>query len=632
MPEKIEDDLKTFANKLLSCIADDSEKGQNNLVEIFEEAKKKYNNEESPFWSWVYSYTRKRTEEFVQTVETLKVFPTPKIRLQEFQHFFSAGKWKTTSANTELFILLIKSVPGYEPEEDSYLHSNIIRPLRRILLSQIKLLIQEYEVSERRAAEREKELKAMREAKNKESELIYLFNDEDKAKLYAIKNPEHQVFNFAVSGLDSNESKWEITWYDFNGKATSLGITPELTSVLKRIEGELKNLLSMSSPGESHIKQKKLLTQLLEKSGSVRELKAECKKILDLMLDKTQVLFKPNSSQLVNLVSTFVIQQEEKLTRLYWYDSLGKANLLQLEDYPELATWVGQKANLSENDYIRLKVYLRDVSIRHDVDEAKQSKIQSLLKEKHGVALIATDDWTKIPSYKLMKDTYILTREPDATTGEWVLYQRQRGGINAKINIQTWPNPDAMDTFEKVLKNNNDVSAANLSFAAKEKLREIIKQSSIMSQKITCQAMNKFPSTEEICLKPGSFILTRKESNYEYYYQLYYVDSLQKTIKIDMRECPAKALSLLSKCEGEPESLSSQVLNELSKTLLDFKPASRIDLTKFSKLENLFGKQNEKKPGKLDVNNYAIAGLFGHKPSTKGSKEEQVNPEHSFQA
>ncbi|KTC81473.1 hypothetical protein [Legionella brunensis] len=639
MPDKIINELTTFADKLLTCIAADNEEGQQKLINIFSQAKKKYSNEDSTIWWWVYSFSRKRSEEFSHTIDTLKIFPKPTIRLQEFQQFFSAGKWETTSANTELFLLLINSISGYEKEPDSYLHEVIIPPLRELLLKKIKVLLQQYEISERQAAEREKELKLMREAKNKEAETIHVVSDEERAKLLAIKNPDHQVFYLSVSQLDSEKSKWELSWYDFNGKATTLTISNELAVVLSHVEGELKNLL-LKINSNSDQEKNKLLAELITKSGSVREIKAECKRILEVMLDKTQVLFDPASSKLANLASTYVLRQETKPTKLYWYDSLGKENPLNLEDYPDLAIWISKKSSFSESDVLRLKVYLREVNTRRNVDEVKQSKIKNLLKEIHGITLITTDDWSKIPAYKLTRDTFILTREPDTKTGQWVLYQRQIGGVNARVNIQAWSNADAMEGFEKVLKSNNDVSAGNLSFAAKEKLREYIKQSSVTVQKVSCHAMNQLAPTTKLQLKPGSFILTREECNYQLYYQLYYIDTLQKCIKVNMQECPSKALSLLSKWDCEPEALGDSRLNELAKTLADFKAATHLNLAQFSELESVLGKRNhgktkasipvakqevelpltstEKKPGKLDVSKFAVATLFGHKaPSTK---------------
>ncbi|CEK10196.1 hypothetical protein [Legionella hackeliae] len=654
MPEKIEDDLKTFADKLLTAI-DDTAEGQQKLVEIFEQTKKNYTYEDSPFWSWVYSFSRKRPAQLNQTIEALKIFPAPYIRLQEFQKFLKTGQWKTTSANTELFVLLINSVPGYEREERDYIYAQILRPLRRILLNKIKLMLQQYEVSERQAAERNKELAFMRDTKNrkleaKEPDVVYVFNDGERAKLFAQKNPDKQVFFLDVV-LVADERKWQLSWYDLTGKATSLTITAELAAAISSLEVELKKLLTISASVKDVAAEKKLLDQLFTKSEIAKEIKSECTKVLQSVLNKTQVLFNPIDDQLANLVSTYVVKKENQQIKLYWYDSIGKRNLLKLEDYPDFLAWISQKESLTKNDILRLKVYLRSVDIRHHVDEVKQSKIQNMLKEKHGIALITTDDWTTIPSYRLIKDTYILTREPDAKTGEWVLYQRQRGGTNAKINVQTWPNPDAMDLFQKLLANNDAVSAANLSIDVKEKLRDIIKQSSSIFHKESCQAVDEFSPADATNFKPSSFVLTKKND----VWQLYYIDSLQKCIRVTMKDCPSQTSSLLAKWEGEPTSLSITALRELANTLVGFKPAQRIDLTKFSDLESIFGMRQEKpklktvdtepttidkeavttnaaesdavkakKPGKLTVKDFAIARLFNHKESESEKEEGTV--------
>ncbi|WED41944.1 hypothetical protein [Legionella cardiaca] len=654
MPDKIIEDLKTFADKLVTCIAADTEEGQEQLIKIFKQAKKKYNNEDSTIWSWVYSLSRKRSEDFDHTIEALSVFPKPKVRLQEFLKFFSMGKgkWESTSANTELFLLLINSVSGYEKETDGYLHSTIISPLRKLLVERIQELLKQYEINDRRAAEREKELELMRKAKVQEPETTHLFNDEEQAKLFAIKNPDHQVLYLNTSLSDSGDMKWELKWIDFTGKATVLGISDHLASLLKLVGAELKSLSALSADGGTQ----KLLAELLNKSASAREIRTEVKKILRLALDKIPLLINPSSSQLDNSLSTFVFNQHNKPIGLYWYN-LGNFNPILLKDYPELEKWMGNTSfsDSNVNEVMRLKVYLRDIHVRRSVDESKQNKIQSLLKQTHGVALIATDDLATIPAYKLIKDTYLLTRvsnnkseeeSTDSTTGEWVLYQRQRGGVNARVNIKTWANADAMEAFEKILKTNENVSAGNLSVEAKEKLRECIKQSTVVTQKVSCQAINEFFPKKETNFhrfKPCSFIITREINNDAPYYQLYYIDIVQKCIKVDMREYPEKTMALLSTWDCKPEELNFSHLSDLAKTLVDFKPAVRINMAQFSALESVLGKKRvekvnkeistasqpsettekeQKESGKLDISKFAIATLFGHKSSTVKTEVE----------
>ncbi|KTD06847.1 hypothetical protein [Legionella jamestowniensis] len=490
MPEKIEDDLKTFADQLLTAISDETQQGQTNLVEIFEQAKKVYTNEDSPFWSWVYSFSRKRGDELNQTIDTLKIFPKPTIRLQEFQKFLKGGEWKTTSANTDLFLLLINSVPGYVKETDSYLYSQIVFPLKRILLNKIKLLLQQYEVSERQAAEREKELQLVRENKSKEIETVHVSNNAEEARFIAINNKDHLAFCLTATDLTATEVNWQLTWPDFNSKVTVLTISENLARVIKNMEVELRNALSKMPSDKNLAEQEKLLSEFLQKSAFARELKTESQKILEELLNKTQVLFCPTEKELENLVSTYVITKEgaaasdSKVTQLYWYNSLGHKNLLNLNDYPELADWIRPKSSLAENEMFRLKVYLREINVRHSIDKTKHHDVQSFLKAEHGVALITTDNWTKIPAYKLIKETYILTREPDAKTGDWVLYQRQRGGVNAQISIDSWGNTNAIADFKEILQKNEGISAANLSAADREKLRKAIKESTIVEEKM----------------------------------------------------------------------------------------------------------------------------------------------------
>ena len=51
------------------------------------------------------------------------------------------------------------------------------------------------------------------------------------------------------------------------------------------------------------------------------------------------------------------------------------------------------------------------------------------LQKEHGVTLIAANDLSKIPKYRLIAGTYFLVREPMTRTGNmWYLYHRQKRG------------------------------------------------------------------------------------------------------------------------------------------------------------------------------------------------------------
>ncbi|KTD21403.1 Uncharacterised protein [Legionella lansingensis] len=639
---KIIHNLDEFAEKLVTAI---SEGGQI-LTTCLEKAKIDYGNENSLFWSWLYSVSRRRGGDFEKAIQALKDFDMGVIRLQEFQKFFSAGTWKQNSANTKLFIFLINAVQGYDKETDDYLRQTVIPDLRVLILEKIKILLRQEELNAKRVAEREEEKKRICAEKNRQLDSIVLFNEKESAKLFALKNQDHYTFYLNVQDIDADNPKWDLIWYDLTGKAIPLTISPELTIILKRIEDELKNFLKFKPAtqevGEASQAKDKLLAELMKKSASAHELKIGCKNIVDALLKKNQVLFNPDASQLQDLVSTYVLKKESDAFQLYWYDSLGKENLIKLKDYSDLDSWLVQKTDLSANNFLALKMQLRYVNTRQNVDESKQKSIQNLLNQRHGITLITSDDWTTIPPYKLIKDTYILIREPNPTTGKWSLYQRQRGGKNAVIELASWTNEEASNKFKKILADNNGLSAAGLGVEAIQGLRDCIKHSNTPTSVLACRAMKVFPPKVDTYCKPCSYVLT-KENNH---WQLYYINAFQENIKVQMSACPQETQDLLLQWQDEVEAVTFEQLNNLVKTLTDFKPeaTNRINLEQFSKLEAVLREgpksvneatklanedseiahkeDNEETPavlgtpksGKLDISKYAaVATLFGDK-------------------
>lgn len=601
MTKRIIYNLEDFAKALVDFISDGSKAGQKRLLKVFQKASQEYNKpKDSVFWSWIYSFTRQRAASFERAISELQTFPDPIIRLQEFQKFVSEGEWKITSANTVLFLFLIRAIKGYKNESDHYLHEVVIPPLRDLILKDINLLVTQQEIAEKQAEIRKQELQAMREGKNKEMAGIFLFDSPERAKEFAIKNPGKQAFHLVFTNLKSNDPRWGLTWYDLTGKPNSL-----------QVEGELKSLLE------------KLENNILPEDGSTRQfkIKSECTKLVEELLNKTQVLINPNTNKLTELTSTYVVSQQSTTIQLDWYDSLGKKYPLTLKNYPALNAWITGKTEFSKADLFRLKTYLGQVKIRREVDEVKQANIHKILQEKHGVALIAADDLKKIPPYKLIVGTYLLTREPATKTGAWVLYQRQKGGINQRIDTDDW------ELFHETLAKNDDILAGSLTLGTKNALRDCIKKSDSISQKnkTFCKAINQFSLASNEYYKPCTFIVTKQDRQW----QLFYVDILQKIIKVDLKKCPDNAATLFKQWSGEPEALGQLRLNELAKALANYKPAAQLDLTNFSELERCLSKRTpnkadavithsllvdnlnentsaEKKLGKLDIASYAM--------------------------
>lgn len=578
---RIIDRLEDFGKELIDFISDSSEEGNKRLQEIFKKASTEYNQyQESYLWSWLYRYTRQRTEAFEKTISAIATFLDPIVQLQEFRKFVSEGGWASTSANMDLYIFLIRSIEGYEPEEENVLRTVIIPRLNELICKDIDILIKEHEKAVHEAELRKKELQAMLEGRRKEMENVVLFDAENTALDCALKHPEKQVFCLIRLSPEAEHSDWQLTWYDITGKANRLEIYGELKELLK----EIKTL-----PEENSSRQFKI--------------KSACTRLVEELLAKTQVLVNPAPALLKDLTSTYVLSTDPM--RIVWYDSLGNRQPLNLHKYPQLETWLGPKTEFAEKDLPPLKMYLRHIVMRREVDEDKQNNVFEVLRKKHGETLIATNNIATVPPYKLTAGTYLLIREPDAKTGAWVLYQRQKGGINQRINTDNW------EAFHEVLAQNSGQSAEELSLIVKNKLREGIKNSEkiLVKNKSLCFAVNAFSSVNPMTYEPGSFIVTKQEEQW----QLFYIDTLQKAILVDLTQC-SQVDPLFAQWLGLPEALGAAQLGELSKVLADFKPAARLKNEDFSELEKCLAVGKQKRQDKQDTEN-----LTSTKPTVASS-------------
>uniref|UniRef100_UPI0003635143 hypothetical protein n=1 Tax=Legionella tunisiensis TaxID=1034944 RepID=UPI0003635143 len=282
---RIIDRLEDFGKELIDFISDSSEEGNKRLQEIFKQASKEYNQyQDSYLWSWLYYYTRQRTAAFEKTISALAALPDPILQLQEFRKFVSEGKWESTSANIDLYIFLIRSIEGYEPEEEHVLRTVIIPRLNELICKDIDNLVKAHEKAIQEAELRKKELEEMLAGKRKEMENVVLCDAEDIAIETALNYPEKQVFCLTRLSPETEHSDWQLTWYDLTGKANKL-----------EIYGELKQLLN------------EIKTLPEENSSRQFKIKSACTKLGDELLEKTQVLINPGPERLKSLISTYVL-------------------------------------------------------------------------------------------------------------------------------------------------------------------------------------------------------------------------------------------------------------------------------------------------------------------------------------
>jgi hypothetical protein len=391
--------------------------------------------------------------------------------------------------------------------------------------------------------------------------------------------------------------KWQLTWYDLQGKPNQLSISDELA--------QLTNALTVERIPDSDT--------LLH-----YEMKEQCLPIVKQLLARVQVLVNPSQDALRGLEGTYVLNWGLPTIKLNWYDKLGIRQEISLGKYPALDIWLKEQSELTADHISRLKTYLMHLNVRREVVEKKQ--VFDFLQKQHGITLIAANDITKIPPFKLIAGVYILVRVPLDNTGEWILYLRKKGNINERINIDNW------ETFNQILLDNNELMPNQLSITTKNTLSDTITSSLRLfkNTKQLCFAVDEFLPEQSNKYRAGSFVIT-KENNL---WTLYYINTLQKALFVDLKLCPAQAL--VHELKGQPSLLSQEKLDELDKALADYKPASQLNLKNFSKVsQTMFARYaNQSKelpePGKLKMDTYEakIGGVFETVPDRVETEED----------
>lgn len=631
MPRKIIGNLEKFTELLVDFLADTSIHGTIRLHQIINKAKNEYNDPNiNYFWKCIYTFSRQRTDSFEEFENEIDTFTDPLIRLQAFQRFISQGKWKETSANPRVFINLINSIPGFCRETDRYLHEKIIDDLSIMLVKKI----QEFVEDQHRILEDAALSRLAREEQNakkiKELEKIGLYESEIDAADFAGKNPDKHAFCLRREVSEDKGFKWLLTWHDSNGHAEKLTINKELSFMLERA----KNLSFLSGLGSLDQFSEKEQAQILAREFKI---KSQCESALIELLDKTNVVLNPDSTLPTAWASTFVVQTLSGRKTIDWYDSLGEKIAISLTDYPDLKDWIVQSKNLQEADIQKLKTLLRYVSTRRKVDENKQENIQKVLQKRHGISLILIDNLDKAPKYKLIPGTYFLTREPSETLGSWMLYQREKGGVNKLINTDDW------ESFHDILAKWQSTMPQQINNVTKEGLRaciaiaENIAKSGHSSGKnqVNCVAVDQFDS-EKASLYPSLIFILSKTDNWE----LSYIDALHKVLKVNLEDCPQAAV-ILSKWEGEPSAITTEALTALVEAIGDFRPESRINTKDYAELEKCLSRKpdtdssipivlegekgcDEKQYSKLNLMDYGITTVFRHQP--KAQPESTIIP------
>lgn len=620
MPKKIINNLEEFAVELINFISKDGIKDET-IAEIFKKTKLEYTKYKGYYFlNAFYRYTRRREVDFEKTISDLELTVDPMERLEIFLAFIIEGGWEKTSANTELYTLLINSIKGYEKEDDLFLQQTIIPHLHEITKTSIQNILAQQRVVSKIMMERERELQGLREGKIKNLENISLIDDQERAQATGKAYPEKKVFFLSKNEPGEKKSTWKLTWYDLLGEATSLPI-----------EGELKNLLAK--------------TEKLPEDDAVAALKikAQCNQLLEELLARINVVVSLSGTGIKDLHSTYLVTLQDLKPALFWFNSLGQKKPISLKDYPNLQTWFSEQESFLTLDLLTLKSYLRHIKTSDPVDSYKQAQVAGVLEKRHGITLIPTDNLKTLAPYRRIPGTYFLTREPFEKTGEWSLYYCQKGKDGTtKICTDDW------EQFHTVLNQYDKLSPTQLSITNINKIRETISEEISKKKKET----RFFSATSEeltsAVFPPFSYVVSKKES-----WELWYIDSLQRKIPINSRMISDTTRRLFATWDCTAQSLDKRQLFELSKTLKDYNPPSfKLNLNDYLSLSLALGKRSVskkiqtteetgekiiepqeestekklvlKKPGRIKVSDYPVATLFGHvsdEPKMTANKE-----------
>ena len=365
MPRDIMRNLSEFATILLNRIAVNSEKGGVAFAKNIISAQKAYDKPiESWITGWVYQYSRLRGPEINGALKDIGAFPDPVSRLKVLKRLIEKGGWDVGLFNYYLFIELIKSVPGYKPLEENFVLLGIIK-LKEIIIERIDAFIDEQKANQASASKARKPGSSSFE-RFKTVDHIMLASNFEEAQDAAKKNPDKLLFC-----INLKNKRWELTCFDFTGKAYKLLPGQELIDLLDRHKTQ--------GIGE-------VMLQHADK------IKRECSNARDVSLQKIQLLINPQEDisgedisnttlSASGTVSTFVLRGKPNQYTLDWFDFSGKLIEISLRAYPEFKKWLDAQNSLKAEHTPQLKTFLVHVNptkALSGVDDIKK-KIETCL-------------------------------------------------------------------------------------------------------------------------------------------------------------------------------------------------------------------------------------------------------------
>lgn len=290
-----------------------------------------------------------------------------------------------------------------------------------------------------------------------------------------------------------------------SAKANSLEPDRVLQELLARIP-ELSAKTNLLTPDMTlqELRDKIVETFFLEKhintfnaeineSSELDKSKIHCINLAKETVESMKIVVEPSTEELKKALSSYVLVQEEEQPVLFWYDSLGKKEPVDLKQYPDILDcarkhfdFLEQESEESEQtqNLFRLKTLLRHLRMRRGMNSAAQDRIYETWQKKVGITLFATEDLETIPPMRRLEGIYVLTREKNEQTEQpsWCLLQRKNRAYHP-VAISEWTIEQRQE-YEAFLENKPQIPLKDLEQAALEQC--IQKSEKTRSKRKTC--------------------------------------------------------------------------------------------------------------------------------------------------
>lgn len=320
--------------KLVDLISDTTEEGRQKIVDLAEQAKVKYKY-------WLYYFTR--TRDINSFITDLKDTKDSYFRWEAVKKLLSVGEWNNGSYNFYFLLELASAIEGYESLEEQERHSFVLK-LKEPIMNRLNYLIADHKKALEEAKRRSEELVLAGLAKQRLLDSALVEPNLETAKNKAATEGDKVVFCL----VKDTHSQWKLSLVNAAGAVCALNLTLELKLFLS--SKKITDVTKLSSDQLEHI-----IT--------------ECQKAKTQLLEGLQLVINPvqSNTDMVNkgINSAFVLRTDPPKANLWWVNSLGALNFIELKDYPSLHECLTNNLGLLHNN---------------ELNEASKKEIESSIK------------------------------------------------------------------------------------------------------------------------------------------------------------------------------------------------------------------------------------------------------------